>query len=298
MILPETHERLSTAPGIIGTLAMELLFAIEILVFALLAGLLGSLLGLGGGIIIIPALTLVFGYPMQAAIGASLMAVIASSTGSASYYVEEGLSNIRLGMVLEIATTLGSVIGALVAVYTDQYILAAAFGVLLLYSAIHMIRRPEATCTYKPGPCGPLDLSCSYTEKSDGEKVEYGVQKLGRGMFASLGAGGMSGLLGVGGGIIKVPVMNLWMGVPMRAACATSNFMIGVTALAGAVVYYQFGQVQPVLAGVVAVGAFFGASVGSRVAHRINGEQLKRLFAVLMVFVAVLMFLKAAGVMA
>ena len=298
MILPETHERLSTASGIIGTLAMELLFAIGILVFALLAGLLGSLLGLGGGIIIIPALTLVFGYPMQAAIGASLMAVIASSTGSASYYVEEGLSNIRLGMVLEIATTLGSVIGALVAVYTDQYILAAAFGVLLLYSAIHMIRRPEATCTYKPGPCGPLDLSCSYTEKSDGERVEYGVQKLGRGMFASLGAGGMSGLLGVGGGIIKVPTMNLWMGVPMRAACATSNFMIGVTALAGAVVYYQFGLVQPVLAGVVAVGAFFGAAFGSRIAHRINGEQLKRLFAVLMVFVAALMFLKAAGVMA
>ena len=279
-------------------LAMELAFAIGILAFALLAGLLGSLLGLGGGIIIIPALTLVFGYPMQTAIGASLMAVIASSTGSASYYVEEGLSNLRLGMVLEIATTLGSVIGALVAVYTDQYLLAAAFGILLLYSAIHMIRRPEATCIYKPGPCGPLDLSCSYTEKNDGKSVEYGVQKLGRGMFASLGAGGMSGLLGVGGGTIQVPVMNLWMGVPMRAACATSNFMIGVTALAGAVVYYQFGMVQPVLAGIVAVGAFFGAAIGSRVAHRINGEQLKRLFAVLMIFVAALMFLKAAGVIA
>ncbi len=279
-------------------LAMELAFAIGILAFALLAGLLGSLLGLGGGIVIIPVLTLGFGYPMQTAIGASLMAVIASSTGSASYYVEEGLSNIRLGMVLEIATTFGSVIGALIAVYTDQYILAAAFGILLLYSASHMIRRPESTCVYKPGPCGPLDLSCSYTEKNDGKSVEYGVQKLGRGMLASLGAGGMSGLLGVGGGTIQVPVMNLWMGVPMRAACATSNFMIGVTALAGAVVYYQFGLVQPLLAGIVAVGAFFGAAVGSRVAHRINGEQLKRLFAVLMVFVAALMFLKAAGVIA
>ncbi len=272
--------------------------ALGIMVFALLAGLLGALLGLGGGVIIIPALTLVFGYPMQAAIGASLMAVIASSTGSASYYVEEGLSNIRLGMVLEITTTMGSIIGALVAVYTDQYLLAAAFGVLLLYSSIFMIRRPETTCTQKPGPCGPLDLSCSYTEKSDGQKVEYGVKRLGRGMLASLVAGGESGLLGVGGGIIKVPVMNLWMGVPMRAACATSNFMIGVTALAGAIVYYQFGQVQPVLAGVVAVGAFFGAAFGSRFAHRVNANQLKRLFAVLMMFVAVLMFLKAAGVMA
>jgi len=275
---------------------MELLVALGILVFAVGAGLLGSLLGLGGGVIIIPVLTLLFGYPMQAAIGASLIAVIASSTGSASYYLEEGLSNIRLGMVLEVATTIGSVIGALIAVYTDQYILAAAFGLLLLYSALHMLRNAESDDVCPPGPCGPLDLSCEYQVKGE-VKVSYGVRNLGKGMAASMGAGGMSGLLGVGGGIIKVPVMNLWMGVPMRAACATSNFMIGVTALTGAIVYYQFGEILPVLAGVVAVGAFIGAAFGSRIAHRVQGVGLKRMFAVVMVCVAVLMFLKAAGVL-
>ena len=260
------------------------------------AGLLGSLLGLGGGVIIIPVLTLVFGIPMQEAIGASLIAVIATSTGAASYYVDQGLSNIRLAMVLEVATTIGSVIGALIAVYTNQYILAALFGLLLLYSSFYMLRRPESVCLNPAGPCGPFDLSCSYEDEATQKKVEYGVKNLGRGMLASTVAGGTSGLLGVGGGIIKVPVMNLWMGVPMRAACATSNFMIGVTALAGAIVYYQFGQIDPVLAGVVAVGAFIGAAIGTRTSHRFEGDKLKRIFGVVMIVIAALMFLKAFGV--
>jgi uncharacterized protein len=277
---------------------MEIAVMFGLILIAILAGLLGSLLGLGGGVIIIPVLTLLFGVPMQEAIGASLIAVIATSTGSASYYVDQGLSNIRLAMVLEVATTIGSVIGALVAVYTDQYILAAAFGFLLLYSSFYMLRRPENICLGPTGPCGPLDLSCSYDDKAKHERVEYGVKNLGKGMLASAAAGGTSGLLGVGGGIIKVPVMNLWMGVPMRAACATSNFMIGVTALAGAIVYYQFGQIDPLLAGVVAVGAFIGAAIGTRTSHRFEGDQLKRVFGVVMILVAVLMFLKAFGVIA
>ena len=275
---------------------MDLFTLLGVIFFAVLAGLLGSLLGLGGGVIIIPALTLVFNIPMQEAIGASLIAVIASSTGSASYYVEEGLTNIRLAMVLETATTLGSVIGALIAVYTNQYILAAAFGALLLYSSYYMLRRLESTCTNPVGQCGPFDLSCSYVDKASQEQVEYGVKNLGKGLAASLGAGGTSGLLGVGGGIIKVPVMNLWMGVPMRAACATSNFMIGVTALAGAIVYYQFDQINPTLAAMVAVGTFAGAAFGSRTSHRVDSGQLKRIFAFVMIAVAILMFLKAAGV--
>jgi len=276
---------------------MELLAALGILFFSVLAGVLGALLGLGGGVVIVPALTLVFGYPMQYAIGASLIAVIASSTGSASYYVEEGLSNIRLAMVLEVATTLGSLLGALVALYLEQWILAAAFGVLLLYSAYHMLSRSEETCIVPPAPCGPFDLSCSYEEKPEGKQVEYGVKNLGRGMGASLGAGGMAGLLGVGGGIIKVPVMNLWMGVPMRAACATSNFMIGVTALAGAIIYYEFGNITPTLAATVAVGVFAGAAIGTRVSGKIDAVSLKKVFAAVIIIVAVLMFLKAAGVL-
>jgi uncharacterized membrane protein YfcA len=276
---------------------MELVSAIGIILFALLAGLLGALLGLGGGIIIIPALTLVFGYPMQEAIGASLVAVIASSVGSASHYIEQGLSNIRLGLILGIATSLGSLLGALVAVYTDQYILAAAFGALLLYTAIYMVRKRDAEDICPVDQGGSLDLSCSYTDRADDRQVEYGVRNLEKGMVASLGGGSLAGLLGVGGGIINVPIMKAWMGVPFRAACATSNFMIGLTALAGAIVYYEFGLINAVLAAIVAIGTFTGAMVGSRLSSQVQGSMLKLVFAVVLVAVAALMFLKAAGVM-
>jgi uncharacterized membrane protein YfcA len=276
---------------------MDAFAALGILGFSVLAGLIGAIFGLGGGIIVIPSLTLLFGYPMQLAIGASLIAVIASSTGAATHYVDQGLTNIRLAMVLEVATTLGAVIGALIAVYLDQAVLAFAFALILIYAAYYMLTKPESACTCPPGPCGPLDLSCSYVDKAEGKEIEYGVKELGKGMAASAGAGGISGLLGVGGGIIKVPVMNLWMGVPMRAACATSNFMIGVTALAGAIVHYGYGDVVPVLAAVVAVGVFAGATVGTRLADRLCGPNLKKAFAVIIGFVSVLMLLKAGGVM-
>ena len=274
---------------------MDPLIAIGIALAAAVAGLLGSLLGLGGGIIIVPALTLLFGYPMQEAIGASLVAVIATSTGSASKYVEEGLSNVRLGLILGSVTSLGGLIGALIAVYTDQYILAFIFGLMLLYTAFFMVRSREGDDVCPVGPCGALDLSCRYEEGNG--KVEYGVRNLGKGMAGSVLGGIESGMLGVGGGVVNVPVMRLWMGVPMRAACATSNYMIGITALAGAIVYYQFGLISAVLAAVVAIGVFGGARLGAMLSRRLQGRTLKAVFSVLLVSVAALMFLKAAGVM-
>jgi uncharacterized membrane protein YfcA len=278
---------------------MDIITAVGILLFSLGAGFLGSLLGLGGGIIVIPALSLVFGFPMQVAIGASLVGVIATSTGAASYYVQEGMSNIRLGMVLETATTVGSVIGAVIAVYTNQQLLAVAFGILLLYASVYMVRRPErlAVPTDEDNSEKFFDLSGSYVDKKDGREVSYDVKKLDRGLGASLGAGALSGLLGVGGGVVQVPVMNIWMGAPMKAAAATSNFMMGITALAGAVIYYGQGLMSPVVTGLVAVGIFFGAMVGSRIAHLVAGVSLRRAFAVVMVAIAILMFLKGAGVL-
>lgn len=274
---------------------MELLVALGIILIAAGAGLLGSLLGLGGGIIIVPALTLIFGYPMQEAIGASLVAVIATSTGSAAYYVDQGMSNVRLGLMLGIITSLGGLVGAMIAVYTDQYILALLFGLMLLYTAYYMVRNREEAGICPVGPCGTFDLSCSYAEGE--QKVEYGVENLGKGMAGSLVGGVESGMLGVGGGVVNVPVMRLWMGVPMRAACATSNYMIGITALAGAIVYYQFGLISAVLAAVVAIGVFGGALAGSRLSKRLQGKTLKTIFSVVLVSVAALMFLKSVGVM-
>ncbi|MCU0861474.1 MAG: sulfite exporter TauE/SafE family protein, partial [Methanomassiliicoccales archaeon] len=235
------------------------------------------------------------GYPMQEAIGASLVAVMSTSVGSASRYVGQRVSNVRLGLMLGTVTSLGGLVGALVAVYLDQYILAALFALMLLYTAFYMLRDRESETICTPGTCGGFDLSCAYAE---GERtVEYGARNLGKGMAGSLVGGVQSGMLGVGGGVVNVPVMRLWMGVPLRAACATSNYMIGITALAGAIVYYQFGLIQALLAAVVAIGVFLGAVAGSRLSYRVQGRTLKLVFSVVLVSVAALMALKAVGVM-
>jgi uncharacterized membrane protein YfcA len=272
---------------------MDLLLASGVIVAAVLAGVVGSMFGIGGGVIIIPALTLALGFPMKEAIGASLIGVIASSTGAASRYVSEGVVNIRLGMILEPATTLGSMAGAFLAVYLDQYVLAAVFSVVLVYSAYYMLRRPEVTVHGREG-CVDY-LACSFDDPRSGEHVLYEVRNLNRGLLASFGAGSLSGMLGIGGGVVKVPAMNVWMGVPMRAATATSNFMIGVTAMAGAAVLYVNGLIPPVLAALVAFGVFIGAAIGPRLSRRTAGPTLRRYFAVIMLAIAVLMLAQAFG---
>jgi len=271
---------------------MDLLLALEIIIIAILAGVVGSMFGIGGGIIIIPALTIVLGLPIKDAIGASLIGVIATSTGAASRFVGQGIVNIRLGMIMEPATTMGSMVSAVLAVYLDQHVLSAVFALLLVYSSYYMLKRPEVTIH---GERCVDYLSCAYDDPSTGEKVHYEVRNLERGLLASFFAGNMSGMLGVGGGIVKVPAMNVWMGVPMRAATATSNFMIGVTALAGAIVLYANGLISPVLAALVALGVFAGAMVGPRVARRTAGPALRRYFALLMLGVAALMLIKSIG---
>jgi uncharacterized membrane protein YfcA len=272
---------------------MDLLLALGVMAVAILAGIVGSMFGIGGGIIIIPALTILLGLPIKDAIGASLIGVIASSTGAASRYVGQGIVNIRLGMILEPATTIGSMVGAVLAVYLDQYVLSAVFAAVLVYSSYYMLKRPEVTI-HGGEKCYDY-LRCAYDDPATGERVDYQVKNLGKGLLASFAAGNMSGMLGVGGGIVKVPAMNVWMGVPMRSATATSNFMIGVTALAGAVVLYANGLISPVLAALVAVGVFAGATLGPRVSRRTAGPAMRRYFAFLMLGIAVLMLLKAAG---
>jgi uncharacterized membrane protein YfcA len=274
---------------------MDPVLAMGILLAAAVAGIIGSMFGIGGGIIIIPALTIIFGLPIKEAIGASMIGIIASSTGAASRYVSEGLVNIRLGMIMEPMTTLGSIVGAFIALYLNQAVLAALFAFILLYSSYYMLKRPEVTIHESSERCYSY-LSGRYVDTRTGEEVCYEVRHLRRGLLACFGAGNMSGLLGIGGGLVKVPAMNIWMGVPMRAATATSNFMIGVTALAGATVFYVNGLISPVLAATVAVGVFIGASVGPHLSKRAAGPTLRKYFAYILIAVAVLMALKAAGV--
>jgi uncharacterized membrane protein YfcA len=278
---------------------MDLMLTLAVLLVALIAGILGALLGLGGGIIVIPALTLALGFNMQEAIGASLVGVIASSTGSAARYVREGFTNIRLGMLLETSTTIGSILGAIVAIYLDQKILLLLFSGILIYSSVHMLTKKEKV--FRPEEIEKedqlLDLSCTYVDPKSGNEVCYGVKGVKTGLGASLAAGGLSGLLGVGGGVIKVPVMNACMCVPMKAATATSNFMIGVTALAGALIYFRHGLIEPVLGASVAIGVLFGAMVGTRLIDHVDNASLRRMFGAILILVAFLMVLKALGIL-
>jgi uncharacterized membrane protein YfcA len=242
----------------------------------LIAGLFGSVLGLGGGILIIPMLTLVFGIPMKEAVGTSLICVIATSSGAASSYVKKHIADIRLGMTLELATTVGAIAGGLVAGIIKPEVLAMLFSLLLVYVAFSMTRRREEK---------NLERSLSIPK-------DYQIANFPLGMGASFFAGNVSGLLGVGGGVIKVPTMYLLMGVPLKVAAATSNFMIGVTATAGAFVYFARGEVDLLVSGSTMIGVFLGALIGSRMLHLLKTEYLKKAFIAVLLYLSIEMLFK------
>ncbi len=255
------------------------------------AGIFGSLLGLGGGILIVPLLTLGFGLPLREAVGVSLVSVIATSGASAGVYLQRHVANLRLGMTLELFTALGALVGALVAFLIPDRALAGLFAALLLYVAVTMIRsglrhgaRDDGLAADAPAadlentdPPGTLDRLSG---------PDYRVRNLGPAVGGSLFAGVVSALLGVGGGIVKVPVMHLVMGVPLRVAAATSNLMIGVTASASAIIYLLRGEIDPLVAGPTVLGVFVGATIGSRSAHRVDVRVLRLLFVVVLFYTA------------
>jgi uncharacterized membrane protein YfcA len=263
-------------------------------------GVFGSLLGLGGGVLIVPLLTLGFGVPLREAVGVSLISVIVTSSASASVYLERHVANLRLGMTLELFTATGALVGGLVAFLLSERVLAGLFTALLVYTAVTMGRRREPAATTDTNLVRTEDAGLAANGAWAGvesqpvaagvmQPTPYVVRRLGAGIAGSLVAGLVSALLGVGGGIVKVPVMHVVMGVPLRVATATSNLMIGITASASAIIYLIRGGIDPYVAGPVAVGAFLGASVGSRTAHRIDARVLRLLFVVVLLFTALQM---------
>ncbi len=261
------------------------------------AGVFGSLLGLGGGVLIVPLLTVGFGVPFREAVGVSLICVIMTSSAAAGVYLERHLANLRLGMLLEVFTATGALLGGLVAFLLPERFLAGLFALLLAYTAFSMLRRGRAAT---PDPAadelGVADVGVDPAGPSLADEIAgpgYRPRRLGAGAGGSLGAGVISALLGVGGGIVKVPLMHLVMGVPLKVATATSNLMIGVTAAASAIVYLLRGGIDPYVAGPTAVGVFLGAMVGSRVATRINVRVLRLLFVGVLALTAVQMALRA-----
>ncbi len=245
------------------------------------AGFLGSLTGLGGGVVIVPLLTLAFGVDIRYAIGASLVSVIATSSGAAAAYVRKGFSNIRIGMFLEIATTMGALVGAALASTLSTQILAVIFGAVLIYSAfLSSRRRKEDHRSDKPDPWATfLKLDASYPTP-DG-KVQYHVRGIPVGFSLMFVAGTLSGLLGIGSGAVKVLAMDQAMRLPFKVSTTTSNFMIGVTAAAGAGVYLSRGYIDPGLAMPVVLGVLVGSLLGARVLFGAKTRVLRIIFALI-----------------
>jgi uncharacterized membrane protein YfcA len=264
-----------------------IVFTIIIFIGSCFAGLLGSLTGLGGGVVIIPLLTLLLNVDIHYAIGASLVSVIATSSGSAAAYVKEGITNIRLGMFLEIATTIGALVGALVAVYIPTQYIAVLFGVILIFSALTSLRKKAEKIILEPSYLAEkLKLKGSYPD-GDGKQINYGVTRVGGGFFMMLFAGVISGLLGIGSGALKVIAMDTIMRIPFKVSTTTSNFMIGVTAAASAVVYLQRGYIHPDIAMPVVIGVLLGALSGSKIlVHTKSSGWLRWVFAVVVTVLA------------
>jgi uncharacterized membrane protein YfcA len=266
-----------------------LLFTIIVLAGSFLAGLLGSLTGLGGGVIIIPLLTLGLGVDIHYAIGASIVSVIATSSGSAAAYVKEGITNIRIGMFLEIATTISAVLGAVITVYINPGYIAVIFGAILLFSAAMMLRKKvDHSDSNASGVLANFfKLNGSYPTAAG--TVKYGVHNVAGGFLMMFVAGIISGLLGIGSGALKVLAMDNIMRLPFKVSTTTSNFMMGVTAAASAIVYLHRGQIDPGIAMPVTLGVLLGATVGSKLLIRMNTDKLKVIFAVVITFLALQM---------
>jgi len=268
-----------------------LLLTFFILIGAYFAGLLGSLTGLGGGIVIIPFLTLVLHVDIHYAIGASLVSVIATSSGSAAAYVKEGITNMRLGMFLEIATTLGAVGGAFLAAYIPTHYIAIIFGLILIFSAIMSLKKKNMEADpLSSKPATWLKLGSSYPDQ--GQQIQYGVRNVFGG-FGLMGFAGMiSGLLGIGSGALKVIAMDNVMRIPFKVSTTTSNFMMGVTAAASAVIYLQRGYIDPGLSMPVMLGVVLGAMTGSKILVKAKSKSLKIIFAVVISVLAIQMIYK------
>lgn len=266
--------------------------AVQLFVLGASVGVLGSAFGLGGGIFAIPALVLYFGLSMHAAVALSLAMIVAASSSVASVNVERGLANMKLGLSLEAFTVPGAALGALLASRLDGGTLRLLFSILLCAVSVAMARkalRPGAEHPAPQGPRGPLDGF--YFDPASGREVHYAVRRFPLAALSAIGAGALSGLLGVGGGIIKVPALRLLCGVPLKAAAATSNFMLGMTAAASAAVYFSKGYLLPELAAPLVLGVLAGAALGIKALAGLRAEKLELAFAGLVLFVGVKMFL-------
>ncbi len=273
-------------------------FFFFVLLSSAFAGFVGALVGLGGGVFIVPILTLVFHVSFTAAIGASIVSVIATSSGAAAAYVKDRMTNLRVGMFLEVATTTGAICGALLSTLLDPTILFIVFGVVLLISALPLVMRlgeelPQGVANHKWAE--KLHLPGTYPDRKSHVDVAYNVAHIRWGFSMMYVAGLISGLRGIGSGTFKVLAMDTAMRLPMKVSTTTSNFMIGVTAAASAGIFFQRGDIDPAIAAPVALGVLIGATLGAKTITRVSNVWLKKLFVPVIVLVALNMLARGFG---
>ncbi len=259
------------------------------------AGLIGALLGIGGGSVMVPTFIIFLGMDAKIAVATSLAALIATSAISSSVYLRKSLVNLNLAVVLEGTTVIGSIIGASIATLIPSWSLETIFGVVLAYTFAVMIHRTlkPPTRDYKPDPHGRF----VFFDESLGREIRYSYRRTGPAASLSFLAGMASGMLGIGGGVIKVPILDLIAGVPMKAAVATSSYMIGITASAGSTVYFATGLIDPVLVALAILGIVLGSRTGASIMNRLRSRTLRLLFSVLLAYYSYKMIVKglAAG---
>ncbi len=264
-------------------------FVISLALISVAAGVLGSLVGLGGGVVIVPVLTLLYHVDIRLAIGASIVSVIATSSGAAAAYVRDRMANLRAGMFLEVATTTGALTGAYLTTLLPARFLFVFFGLILGYSSFATFRRRhvDAPLTVSNDRIANyFNLHGTYHDLAEGREIPYKVVRTKLGLSIMYVAGLVSALLGIGSGALKVPAMDSAMRLPMKVSSATSNFMIGVTAAASAGVYFVRGQIDPIIAAPVAAGVLLGATVGARILGRATSKTIRILFVVVLVVIS------------
>ncbi|GHP14637.1 UPF0721 transmembrane protein [Lentilactobacillus fungorum] len=272
-------------------------YALLMMAIGCFAGIAGAILGLGGGIILTPILTLLMGVNIKYAIGASIIAVIATSSGATIAYLRDEVLNLRVAMFLEIATTLGALSGALLTGVINPKYLYILFGLLLLFSGYNMIRKlithNELLQRAKPDRlAAKFKLDSAYYDKQMMKRVDYQVEHIPGGLAVMYGAGIASGLLGIGSGAFKVIAMDTVMKMPLKASTSTSNLMMGVTAAASATVYFFNGSIKPQIAVPLALGILVGATIGSRVMQHLSARAIRMVFVPILLYIGIQMFMK------
>ena len=274
-----------------------LIYICTMLLVGLFAGILGALLGLGGGIVITPVLTLLFGVDSKYAVGASIIAVLATSSGSAIAYLKDDMLNLRIAMFLEIFTTLGAFVGAVLSVITDSQFLFFLYGALMLFQAFNMYqkirsKKEEHLPSQNDVIAEKLNLSGEYFDKGLNRTIKYQVANVPGGSIVMFFAGVMSALLGIGAGAFKVLAMDTVMKMPLKASSATANFMMGVTGTASAIFYLFVGQINPVLVTPIALGVLVGSFIGSRIMPYVPVKVLRWIFLVALLALGMQMFIR------